>query len=948
MSSGLADAGDPRVQNQLRANRLRRKEEMPSRLADVGQFPRVAMDTEPTLRNLRSHAGTGVSDYRKEYLRAFVTDFADMRARTVLPLLNAFASAYANADLPAWFYTVFTAVKAALPIKSPAPAPDAAMDVRPVGVGECLRRAIHSALVAQHNDLLRQHLRPQQVAIGVPSGMNVLVFGMRLTLEIRPDFAVVRVGLENAHNEVKRAPMVRRTAAAEHLGGLAPPLWATYCPKSDIHLPIDGALEKADFASEERAQQGDGLASAGFCVTIHPEVCQLDAELGPHGGAARFDMDDGYAMGPPHVVFPAVMRFAQSLLPLGLELQVTRCECSCPNGGLENHPDRPAHIPLGGMEASDGIFGFGVPVGGVPVGDSVYIIAYMDKEAQATMSTINNVNDKPCDLHLQSLYSVTLHSLAPKILYHVQHVFPEDGRQANAKVDAAIRQAVAPYVGDTVVEDDIARARLLLPARMYRGGIKSLEDVAPAAFISALGRAVPEFLDRRREDFSVQPGFLPMLAPVLSHGSFDEGYPAPFQGLLATGTLTAAALQRHWAELQQEVGAEGRGAGAGALAGPLNMNVEAASVGVAKAQRAITRQCEQKKLKSLDARVHALPPADMRRAAWLNVDRNSTVWVTAWPTRNGYLSNPEFAEVATRYFGVPSPACGPLVGQRIANTRHMLDRHGASLTTAPLPADGVKWRIFEDAKEMGARCLVEVYGLFAACMPQDGRALAADMPSRKRQGLVPDFLFNLPLDGPERKILFELKALHYGSTTYPASRERCEAVACRARTLHREYADTARTLDRKCCRTPAGSTGPVENKVRSYDPMRGSVFGAWGEGSTEVDRLIGMRAHIGSRRHWRSMQVRSADEAQGALSWMLRRRWAVTAFRKKRTLEIRAPRIRRQRGSSSSSPKAERGHGQRSTRQEGGVRVPPRSACGLAPLGAHAHMMRILNALTGP
>ena len=297
-SSGLADAGDPRVQEQLRAKHPRRKEEMPSRLADVGQFPGVALDLGPTLRNLRSHAGTGVSGYRNEYLRAIATDFVDMRARTVLPLLNAFESAYANADLPAWFYTVFTAVKAALPIKSPATVPDAAPDIRPVGVGECLRRAIHSALVAQHKDLLRQHLWPQQVAIGVPSGMSVLVFGVRLTLEIRPDFVVVRLDLKNAHNEVKRASMVRRTAAAEHLGGLVPLLWATCCPKSDIHLPIDGALEKADFASEEGAQQGDGLASAGFCATIHPEVCQLDAELGPHGGAARFDMDDGSSFGP--------------------------------------------------------------------------------------------------------------------------------------------------------------------------------------------------------------------------------------------------------------------------------------------------------------------------------------------------------------------------------------------------------------------------------------------------------------------------------------------------------------------------------------------------------------------------------------------------------------------------------------------------------------------------
>ena len=69
--------------------------------------------------------------------------------------------------------------------------------------------------------------------------MSVLVFGVRLTLEIRPDFVGVRLALKNAHDEVKRASMVRRTAAAEHLGGLVPLLWATYCPKSDIHLPID-------------------------------------------------------------------------------------------------------------------------------------------------------------------------------------------------------------------------------------------------------------------------------------------------------------------------------------------------------------------------------------------------------------------------------------------------------------------------------------------------------------------------------------------------------------------------------------------------------------------------------------------------------------------------------------------------------------------------------------
>ena len=37
----------------------------------------------------------------------------------------------------------------------------------------------------------------------------------------------------------------------------------------------------------------------------------MDAELQAHGGAARFIMDDGYAVGPAAVVFPALRRFGE-------------------------------------------------------------------------------------------------------------------------------------------------------------------------------------------------------------------------------------------------------------------------------------------------------------------------------------------------------------------------------------------------------------------------------------------------------------------------------------------------------------------------------------------------------------------------------------------------------------------------------------------------------------
>ena len=147
------------------------------------------------------------------------------------------------------------------------------------------------------------------------------------------------------------------------------------------------------------------------------------------------------------------------------------------------------------------------------------------------------------------------------------------------------------------------------------------------------------------------------------------------------------------------------------------------------AQRIITRWRERARFQALDVDIRGLPPTDMRRSAWLNTDRFSTVWVPAWPTSDLELSDPEFREATTFYFGLPSPACAVSVGERIANTRRVIDAHGTSLTAATLPGDGwrtqhdaLKWRIAQDAAEMHVRLRHEVYGLFAACIPQGAQA----------------------------------------------------------------------------------------------------------------------------------------------------------------------------------------------------------------------------------
>ena len=131
-----------------------------------------------------------------------------------------------------------------------------------------------------------------------------------------------------------------------------------------------------------------------------------------------------------------------------------------------------------------------------------------------------------------------------------------------------------------------------------------------------------------------------------------------------------------------------------------------------------------------------------------------------------------------------------------------------------------------------------------------------------------------------------MKTLHFGSSTYPTGMRRCAAVERRALALPGEYARKARQVDRKFCGTPEAEVGPVEQKLRTFEPVRGIVFGAWGEASPDVEYLLSALASAGAIRHWRSMRCQTDEVAKGALAWMLRRRWALTALREVARLKL--------------------------------------------------------------
>ena len=172
--------------------------------------------------------------------------------------------------------------------------------------------------------------------------------------------------MKNAHNEVSRASVVTALEDEPSLRHLA---WHTAtCLAPKAGLESRGRIwgEACDGGS-----QGDPEAGPQFNVAWQKDVRVLDYRVSVSQGMARFGNDDGYVVGPPGVVFPAVQAFADNVQANhGLRLQPSKCEIFSWSG--EMPPEAPREMIPGGVRVNDRFFP-GILVYGIPVGSDEYV-----------------------------------------------------------------------------------------------------------------------------------------------------------------------------------------------------------------------------------------------------------------------------------------------------------------------------------------------------------------------------------------------------------------------------------------------------------------------------------------------------------------------------------------------------------------------------------------------
>ena len=133
-------------------------------------------------------------------------------------------------------------------------------DARPIVVGETFRRIAGKIALTRDKGQLSGWLKPEQVAVGVKAGSEVIVHSLRQWWERNQDndkYVLLKMDYANAFNEAE--PQAFLGTARRHLAGAAK--MAYWCYGSEVNLMYHGRV-----LNSSRGQQGCPLMMPLFCA----------------------------------------------------------------------------------------------------------------------------------------------------------------------------------------------------------------------------------------------------------------------------------------------------------------------------------------------------------------------------------------------------------------------------------------------------------------------------------------------------------------------------------------------------------------------------------------------------------------------------------------------------------------------------------------------------------
>ena len=544
---------------------------------------------------------------------------------------------------------------------------------------------MHKGLVRGNRGVLTNFLEPQQLALSQAGGAK-LVHGVRMMLENKREFVAVKLDIKNAHNEVARSSIIEGLEREPSLRHLA---WhVATCLASTTNLESGGKIWGE---TGEGHSQGDPEASSCFCIAWHQDVIELDRTLSGVGGMARFGNDDGYAIGPAQILFPAVAKFAHDIQHKHLlQLQVRKTEIFSWSGTLP--PEAPRDMKVAGISIGDRFYP-GMVVYGIPVGSEEYVKHMLNEVVDDIASQVDRVQEVLAG-ESQAMWGVLNSSLAHKLDWHLTLCYPSDIKYAAKRLDKIFwsvleslsRLSIPRADGQAIVGTSTFEVgqvdwltgstfqQLLVPQPIKLGGlgIRSLVETSPAAFIGGVEMSLPHFTG--------QDGVCPGLEEVR------------WTTFLAFGSRTSLEFQNSWSFLSEDAAQYATYLDV-ALETPLSSEVESAGESSVdgSTRRKLVQQRESLRHQAMSKALREYPDRHFRPATvYPNFDKLSGAWLLALPGSSTGLSSSVFSEAMAAHLCLPSPAVSGSgwVGKTLGRRGQSIDAFGDTIMNcSDLPGD---------------------------------------------------------------------------------------------------------------------------------------------------------------------------------------------------------------------------------------------------------------------
>ncbi len=384
--------------------------------------------------------------------------------------------------------------------------------LRPIAVGECLRRLVGKCLAHSASAQARERLEPLQVGVGTPGGAEAVIHVVRNWCSRHhadPNRVLLKVDVENAFNSVDRQAILE--AVREFSAALVP--WADFTYANDSTL----ILGHERVSSRRGVQQGDPLGPLFFSLALHRVIeaakRRAASELNGNIDFTVFYLDDGVVAGESQAVagFADILR--QELAKIGLTMNVGKCEVvavACENTAVQRSAfPRYKWIDSGGFTL---------------LGAAIGSVEFCTAHSNARRAKAETLFDRLAELENPQVAYLLIRHCASfcRITYSTRVTPPNRHGPALQEFDSSVKRAFSASTG--VILDSESWERAQLSTRLGGLGLRRSSRHADCAYVSslasacALGPLIDNGFDPSSADFQTE-----LAAPL---ASLNEKMPA--------------------------------------------------------------------------------------------------------------------------------------------------------------------------------------------------------------------------------------------------------------------------------------------------------------------------------------------------------------------------------------------------------------------------------------